>query len=59
MLLFLCSALAYCGALWRGWDAEGRVLPGGLKAHLLAPVTREKGALLGVSTGDGTNLEVQ
>lgn len=43
----------------RRWDAEGRVLPGALKAQLLARATRGKGALLDVRAGESTHLEVQ
>lgn len=58
----LFSSAQFLGAVVRserGWDAEGRVLHGALKAHLLALATRGKGALLDVRAGDSTHLEVQ
>lgn len=34
-------------------------VPGRTKAHLLAPATRKKGALLGVRAGGVTHLQIQ
>lgn len=59
MLLFSGRLLGAVVRSERGWDAEDRVLPGALKAQLLARAARGKGALLDVRAGESTHLEVQ
>lgn len=56
---FLFPSLACCGAPGERMGCRVPGVPGRAKAHLLAPATRGKGALLSVRTGGVTHLEIQ